>query len=288
MKLKIISTANEEKGTLELPEQFEEPIRPDLIKRAVEALQANARQKYGSDPEAGKKCSAELSRRRRKYRGSYGHGISRVPRKILSRRGTRFNWVGAFAPGTVGGRRAHPPKAEKNWTKKINILERRKAIRSAISATVNTESVSERGHAVPDKYPFVFDNGFENVSKTKEVINILLAAGFTDELKRAEKKTFRAGVARLRGRKYRKRKGPLLVVSKECDLLKSGVNIPGVDVAIVNTLNAELLAPGTVPGRLTIFTSAAIEKLKQDNLFTGKPCKYKPKKSKSGKDKSKK
>ena len=84
-----------------------------LIKRAVLTLQNNKRQRYGANPEAGKKVSAALSKRRRKYRGSYGHGISRVPRKILSRRGTSMNWQGAFAPGTVGGRRAHPPKAEK-------------------------------------------------------------------------------------------------------------------------------------------------------------------------------
>ena len=47
-----------------------------------------------------------------------------------------MNWVGAFAPGTVGGRRAHPPKSEKIWSKKINKKENAKAIRSAISATL--------------------------------------------------------------------------------------------------------------------------------------------------------
>ena len=93
MKLKIIDHANSEKGSKELPAVFSEEIRPDLIKRAVRSLQSNARQRYGADVLAGKKCSAELSRRRRKYRGSYGHGISRVPRKIISRSGTRFNWT---------------------------------------------------------------------------------------------------------------------------------------------------------------------------------------------------
>ena len=38
----------------------------------------------------------------------------------MSRSGTRLNFTGAFAPGTVGGRRAHPPKAEKNWQEKVN------------------------------------------------------------------------------------------------------------------------------------------------------------------------
>ncbi|MCQ8904714.1 MAG: 50S ribosomal protein L4, partial [Methanothermobacter sp.] len=38
-----------------------------------------------------------------------------------------------------------------------------------------------------------------------------------------------------------------------------------VDVVTVENLNAELLAPGTHPGRLTVFTRSAIEKL--DGLF---------------------
>ncbi|NQU78182.1 50S ribosomal protein L4 [Candidatus Woesearchaeota archaeon] len=271
MKIKIFDLNNAEKGSKELPQVFDEQVRPDLIKRAVETLQANHRQPYGSDPHAGKKCSAELSRRRRKYRGSYGHGISRVPRKILSRNGTRFNWVGAFAPGTVGGRRSHPPKASKIWARKLNIKERRKAIRSAIAATIGKEFVIQRGHALPDSYPFIIVNDFESIDKTKSIVDAMKKLGLEAELSRASEKTYRAGKARLRGRKYRKRKGPLFVVSKDCPLLKSASNVPGVDVVPVNELNAELLAPGSVPGRLTFFTEAAVERLGTENLFYSRP-----------------
>ena len=117
MKLKIISTENKAIGEVNLPSQFNEPVRPDLIKRAVHALQANRRQPYGASEEAGKRHSAYLSKRRRKYRGTYGIGQSRTPRKVMTRRGTQFFYVGAFAPQTVGGRRAHPPKSKKNWWK---------------------------------------------------------------------------------------------------------------------------------------------------------------------------
>lgn len=277
MKVKVYTAAKNEKGSMDLPKVFSEDVRPDLIKRAVEALQANARQPYGTDPEAGKKHSTKISRRRHNYRGSYGFGISRVPRKILSRRGTRMFWVGALAPGTVGGRRAHPPKASKVWAKKINIRERRKAIRSAIAATTVKDLVSERGHKLPQEYPFVMDDAFESMKKTGEVKKSLELLGLKDELTRAEGRTFRAGVSRLRGRKYRKRKGPLLVVSQDCDLIKSGNNIPGVDVVKVNELNAEMLAPGANPGRLTLFTASALTKLDKENLFTGNPRTRKPK-----------
>src|SRR3989338_5909587 len=98
MKLDILDAAKNKVGEIELPSQFEEEFRPDLIQRAVLAIQSHKRRAYASSEDAGKRASAKLSRRRRDYRGSYGIGISRVPRKIMTRRGTRLNWVGAFAP----------------------------------------------------------------------------------------------------------------------------------------------------------------------------------------------
>jgi large subunit ribosomal protein L4e len=290
MKLKILDQTNTEKGSKELPQIFSEEVRPDLIKRAVEALQSNSRRRYGADPLAGKKCSAELSRRRRKYRGSYGHGISRVPRKIHSRNGTRFNWTGAFAPGTVGGRRAHPPKATKVWVRKLNIKERRKAIRSAIAATVVKDLAEERGHIPPNSYPFIISDDFEKLEKTNKILEVFIKIGFAAELKRTAVKTYRAGKARLRGRKYRKRKGPLFVVSKDCPLIKAAANISGVEAVEVKDLNAELLAPGAVPGRVTLFTQSAIEMLGKEKLFYDmlRTKKEKPAKEKKTKKETKK
>lgn len=268
MKLDIFDKKNDKTGSLELPEQFSEEVRVDLISSAVRILQSNSRQPYGSDPMAGKKSSAEISRRRHNYRGSYGQGISRVPRKILTRRGTRMFWVGAFAPGTVGGRRAHPPKATKKWLMKINKKENRKAIRSAMAATINKESVLSRGHRAPDNYPFLISKDFEAINKTNEVVKALLALNLQEELSRSSVKKIRAGKGKMRGRKFKKRVGPLLVVStKDAPLMKSARNIPGVEVSDVKSLNAEILAPGTHPGRLTLYTESALGVLKSEKLF---------------------
>lgn len=266
MKVEILSITNSKIGEKDLPKQFNEEIRPDLIKRAVLAVYSK-RKAYGSDPMAGKKASAEISRRRRNYKGSYGHGISRVPRKIMSRRGTRMNWVGAFAPGTVGGRRAHPPKSEKIWEQKINKNEKRKAVRSALAATINLEFVKKRGHLLPKTYPFILEDKFEELSKTKEVKKILETIELKEELKRISAKKIRAGKGKMRGRKYKTIRGILMVVSKDCKLKEASKNIPGVEIANVESLNAEILAPGAVPGRLTIFTKQAIEKMEKNKLF---------------------
>ncbi len=267
MDLTIRSPTNAEEGRKRLPAQFAEPVRPDLIKRAVEAVWSHERQPYSSDPCAGKKASAKLSRRRRDYRGGYGHGMSRVPRKILSRNGTQMYWVAANAPGTVKGRRAHPPVASKDWRQKINDKERRKAIRSALAATVSKQHVVQRGHIVPNTYPFIISNAFEALEKTKAVMDALAALGLEEELARSGKWKIRPGKGKLRNRRYRCAKGPLIVVGGQCKLLKSAGNIAGIDVADVARLNASLLAPGAVPGRLTLFTANAVDKISKEKLF---------------------
>ena len=62
--------------------------------------------------------------------------------------------------------------------------------------------------------------------------------------------------------------GPLLVIAKDEGIVKAARNTPGVDVVTLEGLNAELLAPGTHPGRLTLWAVSTMERL--DELFGGK------------------
>ena len=265
VELKILDLENKEKGKIKLPKQFEEELRVDLIKRAVLAIMSHKRQQYGAFPEAGKRSSGRISKRRHNYRGSYGLGISRVPRKIFSRSGTRMNWAGAIVPGTVGGRRAHPPKSDKIFWQKINRKERLMAIRSAIAATINTDLVKKRGHKVSDNYPFIVDQSIENLDKTKNVKDILGKLGLKNEIERTHERKIRAGKSRVS--RYKTKKGVLIVVSKDCKLIKSAANITGVEVCDVKNINTDLLAPGAVPGRLTLWSKGAIELLGKEKLF---------------------
>lgn len=266
MKANYYNENGEKQKQIDLPKQFSEEIRPDLIKRAVLVIQANNRQPYGAFPFAGKRASAKLSRRRRDFKTSYGIGMSRSPRKTLWNRGTQFGWVGAYSPSTVGGRRAHPPKSIKELGQKINIKERKKAIRSALSASVIPEIVKAHGHRFKE-LPTIINSKIESFSKTKQVKDLMIKLGLEQEIERISVKKIRAGKGKMRARKYNSKTGPLFVVSKSCPLSKSAVNIPGVQVCRVNDLNTELLAPGTNPGRLVIFTEDAIKKIEQEKLF---------------------
>jgi large subunit ribosomal protein L4e len=266
MQVKIIDAANKETGKKALPSQFEEGFRLDLIRRAYYALKSHERQPYGTKPGAGTRQSVEVSKRRRDWRGSYGIGISRIPRKVMLRRGTRFNWTGAFVPSAVGGRAAFPPTAEKIWFQKINTKERRKSLRSAVAATMDPKLVEQR-HKLPAIFPFIVSASFEDISTTKDAKKAFEALGLKQELERTADRKIRAGVGKMRGRKYIAKKGPLIVVSKECKLMKAAGNITGIEIIEVKHLNIGHLAPGAMPGRLTLWTEPAIEIMSKEKLF---------------------
>jgi large subunit ribosomal protein L4e len=252
---KIFSLEGKPVGKTELPPVFSTTLRPDVIKRAVLAIQSHRRQPQGRDPMAGKRTTAES-------RGT-GGGISRIPRmKNPSGRA-------AFAPGTVKGRAGHPPTSEKRIVRRVPKKERRLALFSAIAATASKELVAKRGHSIEDvpEIPLVVQDDLEKLKKTKEVEEALVRLGVLSDIYRVRQSTkIRAGKGKRRGRRIKHVVGPLLVVTKNQGIFDAARNIPGVDVVTVTNLNAELLAPGIHAGRLTVWTSGAIEKL--DELYS--------------------
>jgi len=269
MKTNIYSVTGAKKAQIALPSQFNESIRVDLIKRAVLAQQSHGYQPYGSDPLAGTRQGEATPKRRRKYRTTYGRGVSRIKRKFSWHRGTQFSFIGAFVASAVGGRKAFPPQAIKVIAEKINKKERHKSICSAIAATTKKALIEKRGHKVTDakSIPLVVEDKLEALKKAKDVKTTLTKLGLSKELARVSKRKVRAGRGTMRGRKYKTKVGPLIIVSKACDAVKAARNLPGVDVTQVSDLSAELLAPGTQPGRLTVWTKGAIERLGKEWLF---------------------
>lgn len=258
MKAKIYDLDGKEAGEIELPAVFSTPYRPDVIKRAVLALQSAKRQPYGTDPLAGLRSSAHYHGSRHYRYAMMNKEMSRIPR-IHGKVGY-MAWRARVAPQAVKGRRAHPPKAEKIWTQKINQHEKMLAIKSALAASADRQLLTSRGHTTTS--PIIFVDEFENIKHTKTV-HRLLGKIAAKELERSGKKKVRAGRGKMRGRRYTKKKGPLLIVSKNCPALKASRNIPGIDAVPLTNLNAEILAPGTQAGRMIITTRAAMEKLQE-------------------------
>ncbi len=253
MRVDVLGLDGSKVKNIELPEQFNEDYEPVLIRRAILVINSHKRQQYGVAYQAGMNYSAKLSRRRRDYKGAYGKGISRVPRKTMTRRGMQFTWVGAVAPGTVGGRQAHPPKAEKVWDLKINIKERKKAIRSALSGIYLNKKL------------IVIDNKIEEEKKARELKKVFDKLGLDLEVVKRK----RAGRGKSRGRAISYKKKALIVVGGNCDLLKAVSNLPGYNAVAVKSLNVALLTVGHNEARQCLFTEGAIEKIVKEKLFLG-------------------
>ena len=253
---KIFNLEGKPVGKIELSPIFRTVVRSDVIKRAVLAIQSTKFQPQGRDPMAGKRTSAES-------RG-VNLGIARIPR-IKGPRGR-----GALAPGTVGGRAAHPPTSHKKIVKRIPKKEKRLALLSAIAATASKDIVVSRGHSIEDVpgFPLIVTDDLEEIKKVKEVEETLIHLGvFSDIYRVKESRKIRAGKGKHRGRKIKQAVGALIIVAENKGIREAARNIPGVDVVTVNNLNAEILAPGTHPGRLAIWTTSAIKKL--DELYSG-------------------
>ncbi len=248
LKRDVVDLEGNKVKEIELPWFFALPVRKDLIRRAYLSEFTARLQPKGRDPLAGKRTSARSL--------GVGHGMARIPRIRPSLRG-------AFINSTVGGMVAFPPKPEKRIHEEINKKEKRLATLYALAATARRELVTERGHVVKTQVPIIIINDFESLNKTKEVKEVLKKIGVWDDIVRADEHTkIRAGKGKMRGRRYKKAKGPLFILSSEEVPVRSALdNLPGVDVVSARIVSVKHLAPGGVPGRLTVITLKGLEEL---------------------------
>ena len=260
MKANVLNLEGKTVGKVELPRVFNEKFRPDLIRRTVLALQSQRRQPYGTDPLAGSRSSAHFHGKRRKRHTMQMRDLARAPR--IHTGPPHMYFRARKVPQAVKGRKAHPPKVEKVWTQKINKKERKLALNSAIAATANKDVVKERGHRVDlVELPLVIDDNVQSINKTKDVERLLSSLKLDDELKRIRVRKVRPGKGKMRSRRYKTKKGPLIIISEDKGISKACKNVPGIDVSLVKDVSVEDLAPGTLPGRLTIWSKSCLEKL---------------------------
>jgi len=248
MKTTIYNMEGEAKGDIELPSPFLEEVRPDIIKRAVQASEANKKQPYGPSADAGMRHATDME--------GIGQGMARVQRL------TQYGGSSAAeSPQTRGGRKAHPPRPEKKLEQKVNKREKDKARRSALAATSKFELVKERGHKIEESLdlPIVLEKGVEDIKKTKEAIELLKNLGVYSDVERAKDgKNIRAGKGKRRNRKYRIPKSLLVVLPADSTGLRAFRNLPGVDVRTPDKLTTADLSPGGDVGRLTLFSVKAL------------------------------
>ncbi len=255
MKTKILDKTGKEKSTMEMPKNFSFRIRKDILQKVFEAQKGFFMQPYGIMPGAGAGYSASgiSIKARHRWKGTYGKGISRVPRKIMSRHGSSFNWVGATVASARGGRKPHAPKAEKNTFRKINKKELSIAFNSALAGTFDEKSI-EKKYNMKLNSGFVFSEEILKL-KTKEFIETMEKI-FGDNAKILKNKTQRAGRGKTRGRKYKSNAGMIFIIASDEKMSRKGINVVKVDELMIKDL-----APNGEPGRLACYTEKAIKEI---------------------------
>ena len=253
-KVNIYNLDGKKKGLIDKPKIFDVKARTDLIQIASAITQSNNKQIQGRDKRAGLRNTAEG--------WGTGHGISRAPRL----KGSGF--ITARSVGRVpfakGGRRAHPIKTGKKIKKKINKRLNKLSILSAISASGNKSWVKKGGFITENipEIPLVIDDKIQTIKNTAKVYSILCSLGLEEDLIRIKKNTkIRAGRGKSRGRKYKKKKGILIVIKDDFGIIKASRNIPGTNVTKIENLSINDLSPGGSAGRLILWTQSAINEL---------------------------
>jgi large subunit ribosomal protein L4e len=196
-----------------------------------------------------------------------GRAVARIPR--VGGSGTHRSGQGAFGNMCRGGRMFNPNPVWRRWHRKVNLVQRRHAVASALAASAVPALVMARGHRVNSvpEIPLVIDR--LNKQKTKDLLSILTRLGVADEIEKCRtSRKIRTGQGKTRNRRYVMRKGPLVVYDSDNQAVVQGArNIPGVESCHIDRLNLLQLAPGGHLGRFIIWTQRAFERL--NDLFGG-------------------
>ena len=128
------------------------------------------------------------------------------------------------------------------------------AFNSAFTGTVDSASLEKKYNRKVES-GFVFSDDILKI-KTKDFIAIMkkvFGNAFDSVLKH---KSVRAGIGKMRGRKYKSNAGLLFVVANDEKMSRSGIEIVNV-----SDLSIKDLAPNGEPGRLACYTEKAIKEI---------------------------
>lgn len=254
MKATVFDLEGKKKSEVEMPKVFDSKIREDIAAKCFEA--EKEKQPFSNYVEAGKRHSASgtISHKRHDWKGQYGKGVSRVPRKRMWRRGDQFGFVGAETSGTRGGRRAHGPELNRK-PRKINRKESEIGFASGIAATTQEKFIVKRYANINEvKFATPVVISVSEKMKTKKIHDMFqkIFAGVYDGL--VKTREVRAGRGKTRGRKYKENAGILIMQSN-----KENLKMKGFEVKHVGDVTIKDLYP---LGRVVVYTEKALEDLK--------------------------
>ena len=271
------------KGHVRLPAVFRAPIRPDVVQFIHDQMRMNRRQPYAVSEKAGgwsQSVTAHTPRRSPDVGRVVGHGPRRGAHPARARR--------RHAPLGPGGLRQHVPRrAHVRADEGVAPLapphqpeaaplrhllgdRRQRRARAGHGARTRHLGLLRRGVRQTlqgiDEVPLVLSDKVESITKTKEAVTVLRRVhAWADVEKVIKSKRYRAGKGKRRNRRYKMKKGPLIVYAQDNGIKRAFRNVPGVDFMQVDRMSLLKLAPGGHLGRFVIWTESAFRKL--DSIY---------------------
>merc|ERR1712121_89248 len=121
-----------------------------------------------------------------------------------------------------------------------------------------------RGHKVDEipEVPVVCTNAIESLTKTKAAVALLKGLNAYEDVEKCQQsKQIRTGKGKMRNRRFRMRRGPLIIYNEDHGIKQAFRNLPGVELISVDRLNLLKLAPGGHLGRFCVWSQSAFSKL---------------------------
>ena len=168
-----------------------------------------------------------------------------------------------------GGRMFAPTHTWRKWHHKVPNKQRRFALASAVAATAIPALVEAKGHAISKmtEIPMVIANEIEGITKTKEAVAMLKNINAYDDVEKSiASKRLRGTKGKMRNRRWRMKRGPLVIYKNDNGITRAFRNIPSVSLMSTDHMNLLKLAPGGHVGRLVIWSQDAFEHM---NKFFG-------------------
>lgn len=242
------------KKTVVLPDVFTAPIRADVVVSVHALISLNGRQPYAVSPKAGHQTSAE----------SWGTGraVARIPR--VRGGGTHRSGQAAYGNMCRGGRMFAPTKIWRKWHHRVPVKQRQYALAAAVAATAVPALVEARGHMIENmpEIPMVVSNEIEGLTKTKEAVALLKKVHAHEDVEKAiASKRMRGTKGKMRNRRFKMKRGPLVIYKNDNGITRAFRNVPSVSLMSTTHMNLLKLAPGGHVGRLVIWSQDAFEEM---------------------------
>ena len=135
-----------------------------------------------------------------------------------------------------GGLMFAPTKTWRHWHHRVNTMQKRYTICSALAAPALPALVMSKGHRIEEvpELPLVVEDKVEGYKKIKEAVLLLKELKAWNDIKKFyASQRMRAGKGKMRNRRHIQHRGPCIIYNEDSGIIKAFRNIPGTILCLM-------------------------------------------------------